>query len=132
MQTYVLKPSHCQLNLGNISQSVETHVKDENRSAVVDKIIEDVMGPDCDVKKVPPLAVFRSSLKRTIKQTVKDVRDGDMNAPIDRMDRDWEAMEDPEMIERVGHELADEDSDDAQEAVRKIESVSGEQSNGWV
>merc|ERR1711879_943272 len=83
-------------------------------------------GPNCDVKKVPPLALFKSSLKRTIKQTVKDVRDGDMNAPIDRMDRDWEAMEDPDKIERVGHELADEDSDDTQEAVKKVESSSGE------
>merc|ERR1712232_1145164 len=123
---YVLKPSHCQLNLGNISQSVETHVKDENRSAVVDKIIEDVMGPDCDVKKVPPLAVFRSSLKRTIKQTVKDVREGDINAPIERMDREWKAMKDPELLERVGHERADEDFEDAQEMIRKQESGSEE------
>merc|ERR1711976_293382 len=128
-QKYLLEPSNCELNLGKIQQSIETHVKDENRSTVVDKIVEDVMGPNCDVQKVPPLALFRSSLKRTIKQTVKDVREGDMNTPIDRMDRDWEAMEDPDLIERVGHELADEDSDDAQEAGRKIELGSGEKSD---
>jgi len=74
--------------------------------------VEDVMAPSCDVKKVPPLALFKSSLKKSIKQTVKEVRDGDMDALIDRMDRDWESMEDPEIIERVGHELADEDADD--------------------
>jgi len=129
IQKYLLKPSSCELNLGKIQQSIETHVKDENRSTVVDKIVEDVMGPNCDVQKVPPLALFRSSLKRTIKQTVKDIQDGDMNALIDHMDRDWEAMEDPEMIERVGHELADEDSDGAQDAGRKIESANGEQSD---
>merc|ERR1712048_388844 len=55
-----------------------------------------------------------------------------MNAPIDRMDRDWEAMEDPDMVERVGHDLADEDSDDAQETVRKIESINGEQRESWM
>merc|ERR1711988_1365877 len=131
VQKYLLEPSSCELNLGKIRESIETHVKDENRSAVVDKIVDDIMGPDCDVNRVPPLAVFRSSLKRTIKQTVKEVRDGDMNAPIDRMDRDWEAMEDPEIIERVGHELADEDSDD-EEPVRKIKSVKGEKNDiGW-
>jgi hypothetical protein len=132
VQKYLLEPSSCELNLGKIRESIETHVKDENRSAVVDKIVDDVMGLDCDVNRVPPLAVFRSSLKRTIKQTVKEVRDGDMNAPIDRMDRDWEAMEDSDKIERVGHELADEDSDDAQEAVKKVESSSGEKSGSWM
>jgi len=126
VQKYLLEPSNCELNIGKIQQSIETHVKDANRTAIVDKIVDDVMGPLCDARKVPPLALFKSSLKKTIKQTVKEVRDGDMDASIDRMDRDWKAIENPEIIERVGHELADEDSDDAQEAVKKVESSSGE------
>merc|ERR1712107_255204 len=61
-----------------------------------------------------------------------DVRDGDMNAPIDRMDREWKAMEDPEFIDRVGHELTDEDSHDAQEAAKTTESNSGGRRDSWM
>jgi len=124
VQTLLLKPSNCELNIGKIAESIEAHVKDENRSAVVEKIVEDVMGPNCDVKKVPPLAVFRSSLKKTIEETVRDVRDGDMDAPIARMDREREVIGNPDFAETVGHELADEETDDTQEAVKRAESKS--------
>lgn len=122
VQKYLLKPSGCELSFHKIPQSVERHVKDENRSAVVDMIVADVMGQTCDVNKAPPLKVFRSSLIKTIKQTVEEIRDGDVNAPIERMNRERKAMEDPEFVERLGHELADEDSGDARDAVRKVEA----------
>merc|ERR1712187_132391 len=120
------------LNIGKIPESIEAHVKDENRSAVVEKIVEDVMGPNCDVKKVPPLAVFRSSLKKTIEETMRDVRDGDMDAPIARMDREWKAIGDPDFAETVGHELADEETEDAQEASKGAEAKSANTADRWV
>merc|ERR1712187_917647 len=120
------------LNIGKIPESIEAHVKDENRSAVVEKIVEDVMGPNCDVKKVPPLAVFRSSLKKTIAETVRDVRDGDMEAPIVRMDREWHVIGSPDFAETVGHELADEEAEDAQDAFKGAEATSINTADRWM
>merc|ERR1719356_2112322 len=111
MKSYLLEPSNCKLNLDKISESVVKRVKEEAKTAVVDKVVEDVMGSDCDVSKSPTLALVMRSLKKTIKDTIEDVRNGDMDAPISRMkEHEKEAMDTP--IPLTGHQLAEEEIGD--------------------
>jgi hypothetical protein len=82
-----LKAGGCSFKFEGVKASTQKHMVtmiSEDSDAIAEAITDDVFGDECDYKKVTGLKTYRKKLKKSIRKTIDEAREGNITATTNR------------------------------------------------